>query len=164
MFTRIPKKEMKVELKTNMDENRKEMEKKMEEKMNENSSHVENKMDNKMDDMKNKMDKNKEEIQKSMKELKKSMSSIIFHALDERNPKGDLKIQGNHENKENRVVETRSHIEIFLSLLESTNFESQNHDHLLLQEPHYQGCKLTPMNYFIPKIDMRKFDGKDPIT
>jgi len=36
---------------------------------------------------------------KSMKELQNSMSSMIFHVLDERIPKGDIKWQGNHENK-----------------------------------------------------------------
>jgi hypothetical protein len=36
-----------------------------------------------------------------MNELQNSMSSMIFHALDERLPKGDIKMQGNHENKEN---------------------------------------------------------------
>jgi DUF4097 and DUF4098 domain-containing protein YvlB len=66
---------------------KKEMEKNMKEKMNENREH----MEKKMDDMKNKMDENKEEIQKSMKELKNSMSSMIFHALYERLPKGDIK-------------------------------------------------------------------------
>ena len=34
-----------------------------------------------------------------MKEMQKSMSSMIFQDLDERLPKGDLKMQGTHENK-----------------------------------------------------------------
>jgi hypothetical protein len=75
-----------------------------------------------------------------------------------------MEIQGNHENKENKVVETQSHMGSILSHLESTNIESHNHDHSLLQDPHHQGFKSAPRNYFIPKIDMRKFDGKDPIT
>jgi hypothetical protein len=166
---------MKDEIKNKMDENMKEMENKMEEKMNENwehmekkmnenSAHMENNMDRNMGDMKNKMDENKEEIQKSMKELQNSMSSMIFHALDERLCKGDLKIQGNHENKENKVVENQSHMGSILSHLESTNIESQSQDHSLLQGPHHEGFMLTPRSHFIPKIDMRKFDGKDPIT
>jgi hypothetical protein len=32
------------------------------------------------------------------------MSSMIFDALDERLPKGDIKMQGNHENKENKLL------------------------------------------------------------
>jgi hypothetical protein len=69
-----------------------------------------------------------------------------------------------HENKENKVNDTQSHLGGILSLLESTNYESQNHDHSLHQDPHYQGFKLTRRNYFILKIDMRKFDGKYCIT
>jgi hypothetical protein len=81
-------------MKTNMDE----MENKMDKKMNENSSH----MENKMDDMTNKIDEN---IQKSMKELQKSLSSMIFHALNERLSKGDIKMKGTQENKGSIPVE-----------------------------------------------------------
>jgi hypothetical protein len=77
-------------------------------------------------------------------------------------PKRDMEIQGNHENKENNGVETQSHMGSILSQLESTNTEFQNYSSL--QDPHHQGFKSAPRNYFIPKIDMRKFDGKDPIT
>jgi hypothetical protein len=48
--------------------------------------------------------------------------------------------------------------------MENINIESQNHDYSSLQDPHHQGFNSTPRNYLIPKIDMRKFDGKDPIT
>jgi chromosome segregation ATPase len=143
-----------------------EMEKKMEKmenKMDENKNDMKKKTDENKNDMKKKMDENKEEIQKYMNELKNSMSSMIFHALYERLPKGDIKMQGIHENKENKVVETQSHMGSILSLLESTNSESQNHDHSLLQYPHHRGFNLEPRNYFIVKIDMRKFDGKYPI-
>jgi hypothetical protein len=34
-----------------------------------------------------------------MKELQNSFSSMIFQALDERLPKGDIKMQGTNENK-----------------------------------------------------------------
>jgi hypothetical protein len=74
-----------------------------------------------------------------MNELQNSMSSMIFHALDERLPKRDIKMQGNHENKENKVVETQSHMESILSQLESTNIEFQNYSSL--QDPHHQGFK-----------------------
>jgi hypothetical protein len=40
-----------------------------------------------------------------MKELQNSMSSMIFHALDERLPKVDIKMQGTHENKGSIHVE-----------------------------------------------------------
>jgi hypothetical protein len=53
-------------------------------------------MENKMD---TKMDENKEEILKYIKELKNSLSSMIFHSLYDRLPKGYIKMQGTHEKK-----------------------------------------------------------------
>jgi hypothetical protein len=43
--------------------------------------------------MEKNMDENKKEIQNSMKELKISISSMFFQAIDERLPKGDIKMQ-----------------------------------------------------------------------
>jgi hypothetical protein len=54
-----------------------------------------------------------------MLELQNSMSSMILHTLDERLPKGDIKMQGNHEN------------------VEEINIESHNHDYSSLQDPHH---------------------------
>jgi hypothetical protein len=51
-------------------------------------------MENKMD---KKMDENKVEIQKAIKELQNSLSPMIFQALDERLPKGDIKMQRTHK-------------------------------------------------------------------
>jgi hypothetical protein len=45
------------------------------------------------------MDENKEEIQKSIKELQNSLYPVIFHSLDVRLSKGDIKMQRTHENK-----------------------------------------------------------------
>jgi hypothetical protein len=126
---------------------------KMEKKMNENSAHmdvVENMMDENRKDMEKNMDENRKEMEKNMEnkmlELKIFMYYVILHALDERLLIRDIKMQCNREN------------------IEEINIESQNHDYSLLQDPHHQGFKLASRNYFIPKIDMRKFDGKDPIT
>jgi hypothetical protein len=77
----------------------------MEKKMDEMENNMDKKMEENKNDMKNKMDENKEEIQKSMKELQNSMSSMIFHDLDERLPKGDIKMQVTHENKGSIHVE-----------------------------------------------------------
>jgi hypothetical protein len=119
-----------------IDENKIYMESKMDE--------MEKKMDENNNDMKKNMDENKEEIQKSMNELKNYMSSMIFHALYERLPKGDIK-RRNSENNENKVVETQSHMGSILSQLESMNTEFQNYSSL--QDPHHQGFKLAPRNY-----------------
>jgi hypothetical protein len=103
--------------------------------MDEMEKHVENKMDD--------MEKH---MEKEMLDLQNSMSSMILHALDESLPKGEIKLQGNHENAE------------------EINIESYNHDYSSLQDPHHQSFNAAPRNYFIPNIDMRKFDGKYLIT
>jgi hypothetical protein len=55
-----------------------------------------------MDDMENNMEENKndikKEIQNSMKEIQ-NMSSLISQAIDGRFPKGDIKMEWNHEKK-----------------------------------------------------------------
>jgi hypothetical protein len=61
---------------------------------------MENKMDENRKEMEKKMDKNREHMEKKMLELKIFMSSMILDALDERLPKGDIKMKGNHENVE----------------------------------------------------------------
>jgi hypothetical protein len=93
----------------------------MKNKMDENQEHMERKMENKMDE-------NREHMEKKMLELQNSMSSMILHALDERLPIGNIKMQGNHENVEEEKI------------------ESQDHDYSLLQDPHHQGFKLAPRN------------------
>jgi hypothetical protein len=66
------------------------------EEMKINVEQMEHRMDGNMkinmDGMENNMYENKEEIQKSIKELQSSMSSMIFHALDDILPKGDIKM------------------------------------------------------------------------
>jgi len=71
--------------------------------------------------MENKIDENRKGMEKKMLELQNFMSSVIFHVVDERLHKGDIKLQGNHEN------------------IEEINIESQNHDYSSLQDPHHQG-------------------------
>jgi hypothetical protein len=90
------------------------------------------------------------------------MEAMLLHTLDERFPKSDIVTQGNHENKENKIVEPQSHMGKILTHLENMKIESQNHDHSSLQDPHHRGSTWDQRNYLIPKIDMRKFDGKDP--
>jgi hypothetical protein len=88
-----------------MNDNRNEMKKNMDE--------MENNIDKKMDEMEKKMDKKmdenkidiKEQIQKLMKEMQNSLSSMIFHALDERISKGNIKMHGTQKNKGSILVE-----------------------------------------------------------
>ena len=81
-----------------------------------------------------------------MEELKNSIKTILLHTLDERFHQGDIMTQGNHVN------------------VEKIKFEPQNHDYSSPPNLHHRGFHSTRRNYLIPKIDMRNFDGKDPIT
>jgi hypothetical protein len=47
--------------------------------------------------------------------------------------------------------------------VEAINIEPQKHDYSSPPNPHHQGFHLATRNYLIPKINMRKFDGKGPI-
>jgi hypothetical protein len=51
-----------------------------------------------------------------------------------------------------------------LTNVENMNIESHDHDYSSLQDLHHQGLNSTPGKDLIPKIYMRKFDGKYPIT
>ena len=66
----------------------------------------------------------------------------IENILLERPSKRDVEMQGNHDYKEKHVVKNQSRMGSILSQLESTNFESQNHDHeFSIQDPHHQDFK-----------------------
>lgn len=48
--------------------------------------------------------------------------------------------------------------------LKIKKFESLTYDLSADQYPHFHGFNSTPRNYFIPNIDMIKFDGNYPVT
>jgi hypothetical protein len=88
----------------------------------------------------------------------KSIETIFLQRI----PKRDMEIQVKHESKKNNGVETQSHVGSILSQLERTNTKSYNHSSL--QDPDHCGLNVAPRNYFILKINMRKFGGKNHIT
>ena len=63
------------------------------------------------------------------------------------------------EDKEEKDDLFQSRLEKIKKQLESRKLDSSKVDDSLQQH----GFNLGPRNYFIPKIDMQKFDGKDPI-
>ena len=62
--------------------------------------------------------------------------------------------------KEEKEDLFQSRLEKIEKQLESKKLESSQVDDSL----QHHGFNSGPRNYFIPKIGMRKFDGKDPIT
>jgi len=85
-------------------------------------------------------------MEENIEYLKSSMSTLLLHTLQEKLLKVDIKMQGYHEN------------------MEEINVESQNHDFSSPQDPHHKRFNEILSNYFILKINMIKFDGKDVIT
>ena len=74
---------------------------------------------------------------------------MIIQALDERLPKSDNVAQGTHENKYSVLVE-QSFINKHILGVFNSNI-GENHG-------------WFPEGIHFPKINMRKFDGDDPIT
>jgi hypothetical protein len=99
--------------------------------------------------MKMNMDENKEEIQISMREMQNSMSFMIFEALDGRLPKGDIKMQGTHENKVSIHVEQTVNNKQFLTS-ESNSNSGVNYG---------GGPKFN-----FPNIELNNFDGTKVFT
>ena len=80
-----------------------------------------------------------------MKDIKNSCIPRVFTQEAHKEEKKDL---------------FQSRLEKIEKQLESTNLESSKFNYSL----QHHGFISGPRNYFIPKIYMRKFDGKDPIT
>ena len=63
------------------------------------------------------------------------------------------------DDKESKRGLFQSHLEKIEKQLENKRFESPTFDH----SSHHHGFNSRLGAYFIPKIDMRKFDSNDPI-
>jgi hypothetical protein len=64
----------------------------MDKKMNENNNEMKINMEEMKKNIDKNMDENMEEIKIYMKELQNSMSSLAIQTLDEKLPKGDIKM------------------------------------------------------------------------
>jgi hypothetical protein len=104
----------------------------VENRMNGNREHVENRMNENKEHMEKRINENWEHMEKKMEKLKNSMYDGFLNTLYEAFPEVYNKMDVNLENKYNNIFETQLHMVSILSLLESTNSESQNHDHSLL--------------------------------
>ena len=68
------------------------------------------------------------------------------------------------EVNKNKDVESLSLTGKVEAQLTIKKFESLTYDLSVDQDPHFHGFNSTPRNYFIPNIDMIKFDGNYPVT
>ena len=69
-------------------------------------------------------------------------------------------LSSQEEDKEEKDDLFQSRLEKIEKKMESRNLESSKFDDSL----QHHGFNSGPRNYFIHKIDIRKFDDKDPIT
>ena len=82
----------------------------------------------------------------------------------------EIRVQDTHKSftqeevKENKDVESQSLTRNIEAQLKIKKFDSLTYYLSSLQDTYFQGFKLAPRNYFIPKIDMRNFDGNYPLT
>jgi BMFP domain-containing protein YqiC len=69
------------------------------------------------------MEKNMEQMENEMNESKEEIQKYIETILLQKIPNTDMKsIQGNHENKENKVVQTQSYMGSIFSYLERKKY------------------------------------------
>ena len=91
--------------------------------------------------------------------MKYDIHSIKEEILNEIRVRHTRKSFTQEEVIENKVVESQSLTGKVEEQLKINNFESLTYDISLAQDPHFHGFNSTPRNYFIPNIDMIKFDG-----
>ena len=106
----------------------------------------------------------KEEFQKDLDALKYDIHSIKEEILNEIKVRHTHKSCTQEEVDENKDVESRSLTVKVEAQLKIKKFESLRYGLSSAQDPHFHGFNSTPRNYFIPNIDMIKFDGNYPVT
>ena len=96
--------------------------------------------------------------------MKYDIHSIKEEILNEIRVRHTRKSFTQEEVIENKVVESQSLTGKVEEQLKINNFESLTYDISLAQDPHFHGFNSAPRNYFIPNIDMTKFDGNYQVT
>ena len=96
--------------------------------------------------------------------MKYDLHSIKYEIYNEIRVRHIVNSSIEEEDNENKNVESQSHIAKMETHLERLRFESLKYDMPLLQDPHFHGFNSIPRTYFIPKINMRMFDGNYPLT
>ena len=101
----------------------------------------------------------KEEFQKELDALKYDIHSMREEILNEIRVRHTHKSFTQEEVNENKDAESQSLTGKVETQLNIKKFESLTYDLSSSQDPHFQGFKSMPWNYFILNIDMIKFDG-----
>ena len=99
-----------------------------------------------------------EEFKKELDALKYDIHSMREEILNEIRVRHTCKSFTQEEVNENKDVESLSLTGKVEAQLKIKKFESLTYDLSADQDPHFHGFNSKPMNYFIPNIDMIKFD------
>ena len=91
--------------------------------------------------------------------LKYDINSIKEEILNEIRVRHTRKSFTQEEVNENKYVESLSLTEKVEAQLKIKKLESLTYDLSTNQDSHFHGFNSTPRNYFIPNINMIKFDG-----
>ena len=105
----------------------------------------------------------KEEFQKELDTLKYDLNSIKEEVLNEIRAR-PTRNSSTEKVKENKYVEFQSLTGKIEAQLKKTKFDSLTYDISSLQDTYFQGFNSTPINHFITKIDVSKFDDNYPLT
>ena len=114
--------------------------------------------------LENEMESMKEEFQKELNALKYDIHSMREEILNEIRVRHTCNLFTQEEVNENKDVESLSLTGKVEAQLKIKKFESLTYDLSADQDLHFHGFNSTPRNYFIPNIDMIKFDGNYPVT
>ena len=99
-----------------------------------------------------------------MDSLKYDLQSIKEEVMNEIRVQHIRKSFTQEQVNKNKDVGSLSLTGKFEAQLKIKKFESLTYDLSANQDPHFHGFNSTPRNYFIPNIDMIKFDGSYPVT
>jgi hypothetical protein len=110
------------------------------------------------------MESMKVEFQKELDSLKYDIHSMREEILNEIRVRHTHKSFTQEEVNENKDVESLSLIGKVEAQLKIKKFESLTYDLSSAQDTHFHGFNSTPRNYFIPNIDMIKFDDNYPVA
>ena len=150
-------------LEENMETNMGNLEKKLEESMETNMGNLEKKLETNMGNLEKNMGNMEKKLEESMEtnmgNMEKKMENLLEESMErivnliqhpeEKIPNDDKVGQGTHDERNSSHFEKPSFSKSTLGGFDSNTGSNQG---------------WFPRGIQLPKIDMRKFDGKDPIT
>ena len=112
-----------------------------------------------------------EEMRRDINELQNKMDSMESKLMDSMEAKLDTKMDSMEAKLDTKIDGLKGEImEVLKNFVTEKTFESENASHEIHDEDtrkvnqEWRNSNFGLKTNHVPKIDMRKFDGKDPIT